>query len=79
MCTLNYTSKPWINQQQANSPEPLDKDNELWGLENVIITPHIAGRLEGNRERVSVILLENLRRYCCGEPLLNVVDKKLGY
>ncbi len=63
----------------VTSPEPLDKDNELWGLENVIITPHIAGRLEGNRERVSAILLENLRRYCSGEPLLNVVDKKLGY
>ena len=63
----------------VTSPEPLDKDNELWGLENVIITPHIAGRLEGNRERVSAIFLENLRRYCSGEQLLNVVNKKLGY
>lgn len=63
----------------VTDPEPLDESNELWGMENVIITPHIAGLLEGNRDRVSAILLENLRRYCSGEPLINVVDKALGY
>ncbi len=63
----------------VTEPEPLNEDSELWGMDNVIITPHIAGMLEGNRARVSEILLENLRRYCSGEPLMNVVDKQLGY
>ena len=63
----------------VTDPEPLNEDNELWSMENVLITPHIAGMLEGNRDRVSAILLENLRRFCNGEPLLNVVDKQLGY
>ena len=48
-------------------------------MENVLITPHIAGMLEGNRDRVSEILLENLTRFCKGEPLRNIVDKQLGY
>ncbi len=63
----------------VTDPEPLNEDNELWSMENVLITPHIAGMLEGNRDRVSAILLDNLRRFCSGEPLLNVVDKQLGY
>ncbi len=63
----------------VTDPEPLNEENELWNLDNVIITPHVAGMLEGNRDRVSSVLLENLRRYCSGEPLMNVVDKVLGY
>ena len=63
----------------VTDPEPLNADNELWGLENVLITPHIAGMLEGNSERVSTILLENLKNFVKGEPLFNVVDKALGY
>ena len=63
----------------VTDPEPVNGENELWGLDNVIITPHVAGMLEGNRDRVSEILLENLEHFCKGEPLKNVVDKKLGY
>jgi len=63
----------------VTDPEPLNKENELWGMENVIITPHVAGSLEGNSARVSEILLENLTRYCSGRPLINVVDRALGY
>lgn len=63
----------------VTDPEPLNENSALWGMENVIITPHVAGMLEGNSERVAEILLENLRRFCSGEPLMNVVDKTLGY
>lgn len=63
----------------VTDPEPLNEDNPLWDLENVLITPHIAGMLEGNRDRVSEILLENLTSFCKGEPLRNIVDKQLGY
>jgi phosphoglycerate dehydrogenase-like enzyme len=59
--------------------EPLPPDSPLWGLPNVLITPHIAGNREGWQEAVFELLRENLRRYFAGEPLLNLVDKEAGY
>ena len=59
--------------------EPLPEDSPLWGLENVIVTAHYAGITPYYDERAMAIFLDNLRRYKAGEPLRNVVDKKLGY
>lgn len=59
--------------------EPLPKDSPLWGMENVIITSHYAGATPRYHERAMAIFLDNLRRYRAGEPLRNVVDKRLGY
>ena len=59
--------------------EPLPEDSPLWGLENVIVTAHYAGITPRYDERAMAIFLDNLRRYKAGEPLRNVVDKKLGY
>lgn len=59
--------------------EPLSPDSPLWRMENVIITPHIAGSMDNYIDRALEIFGENLRRYRAGEPLMNVVDKKLGY
>jgi phosphoglycerate dehydrogenase-like enzyme len=56
--------------------EPLPPDHPLWAMENVVITPHIAGvgeHIAGRRHRV---LFDNLRRFVAGELLLNVVDKE---
>ena len=59
--------------------EPLPEDSPLWDMENVILTPHAAGRSQ-NRPRPTVELFcDNLRRYQEGRPLRNVVDKKLGF
>jgi phosphoglycerate dehydrogenase-like enzyme len=55
--------------------EPLPLDHELWGMENVIITPHCAAASPRVPERHLETLLENLRRFVAGKPLLNVVDK----
>ncbi|MEJ6701975.1 MAG: NAD(P)-dependent oxidoreductase, partial [Akkermansiaceae bacterium] len=63
----------------VTDPEPLPANHELWKQANVIITPHIASRSEVTNERRSALLVENLRRFGAGEPLLNVVDKKAGY
>jgi len=60
-------------------PEPLTKGHPLWELENVIITPHIAGRSDGENARYLALFAENLRRFSAGLPLLNVVDKEKGY
>ena len=62
----------------VTDPEPLPADHPLWQMDNVIITPHVAGR-GGNRVRHAILLKENLRRFVAGEALLNVVDPKLGY
>jgi phosphoglycerate dehydrogenase-like enzyme len=62
----------------VTEPEPLPADHVLWQMKNVIITPHMAGRGSA-RERQSVLLKENLRRYVDGDALLNVVDPERGY
>lgn len=63
----------------VTDPEPLTKGHPLWSHPNVVITPHVAGRSAVTDERRTALLVENLRRFAAGEPLLNVVDKKLGY
>jgi len=59
--------------------EPLPEASELWGLPNVVITPHVAGATPKYWTRVANLFADNLRRFLDGQPLLNVVDKKLGY
>lgn len=63
----------------VTNPEPLPKGHPLWRLENVIITPHIAGQSDGVQARRMALIVENVSRFVRGEPLLNVVDKKKGY
>lgn len=63
----------------VTSVEPLPADNELWTAPNVIITPHCSPASEQTRDNVLALVRENLRRYLAGEPLTNLVDKKLGY
>jgi phosphoglycerate dehydrogenase-like enzyme len=59
--------------------EPLPEDSPLWGLENVIMTSHYSGLTPEYDARGIEIFLDNLTRYQQGEPLRNVVDKRLGY
>lgn len=63
----------------VTDPEPLPKGHPLWKFENVIITPHIAGRSDKDRGRMVGTIKENIRRFVEGQPLLNVVDKQKGY
>lgn len=62
----------------VTEPEPLPADSPLWLRDDVIITPHVAGR-GGERERHTILLIENLQRYIAGDRLLNVVDPEKGY
>jgi len=62
--------------------EPLPEDHPLWGLPNVLITPHVSGVTRGFWSRESDLILRNLRRYLADEPRShweNVVDKRAGY
>src|SRR5204863_4314357 len=53
----------------VTDPEPLPQGHPLWTTGRVIITPHIAGRSDGERERFHDIYLENLIRFGRGERL----------
>ena len=59
--------------------EPLPSSSPLWDTPNLIITPHTAGLSPGRIKRLTDFFCANLRRYLNEEPLLNVVDPKLGY
>ena len=60
--------------------EPLPPDHKLWGLPNVLMTPHVAVRdAENLPERRVQIILDNARRFLKGEPLTNIVDKTKWY
>ncbi len=63
----------------VTDPEPLAEDHPLRQMRNVVITPHIAGLSEHNRERSFALIRANLERFVGGLPLYNVVDKALGY
>jgi phosphoglycerate dehydrogenase-like enzyme len=54
--------------------EPLPADDPLWQLDNVLISPHTAALSTKENARIVDLFVTNLRRYCDGEPLLNVVD-----
>jgi phosphoglycerate dehydrogenase-like enzyme len=60
-------------------PEPLSPESPLWGMKNVIVSPHISGGTEIYNERAVEIFAENLRRFLDGRSLENVVDPARGY
>ncbi len=60
-------------------PEPLPDGHPLWSMDNVIVTPHIAGVAKERAERNMRLILDNLRRLAAGESLSSVVDPEAGY
>jgi phosphoglycerate dehydrogenase-like enzyme len=59
--------------------EPPEATDLLWSEPNLLLTPHVARSLERPPYRWEPLFVENLRRFACGEPLLNVVDSDAGY
>lgn len=59
--------------------EPLQEGHPLWAMENVMITPHVGAESDRIEERRIGLILENIRRFRDGAPLLNVVDNRKGY
>ncbi len=59
--------------------EPLPPSSELWGLENVIISPHISASSKDYRARVAKAFCINLERYLSHKPLLDVIDRSREY
>ncbi|PYV17832.1 MAG: D-2-hydroxyacid dehydrogenase [Acidobacteria bacterium] len=59
--------------------EPLPPDHPLWRMENVILTPHVAGFSPEVAGRHLALLLDNVGRFARGEPLRNVVNKEMWF
>jgi D-3-phosphoglycerate dehydrogenase len=69
----------WGAALDVTATEPLPAESPLWELPNVIITPHVGGQSRFRIDQMTDFFCENLRRYQAGEPLLNLVDKQLGF
>lgn len=59
--------------------EPLEKDNPLWSLDNVSITPHNSWVSEMRNTRRFETILENMKRFKNGDKLINIVNIEKGY
>ena len=59
--------------------EPLPADHPLWSSERVTITPHMSGDVVGYLDTLARQFTDNALRWLDGEPLRNVVDKRLGF
>lgn len=55
--------------------EPLPRDSQLWRTPNLLITPHVTPKSMDREDRSLEILLENIRRYRAGEPMLNQLTR----
>lgn len=61
--------------------EPPAKDDPLWEIPNLLITPHTAGNmtLAYTVNRIVDLFLEDLDRYCAGEKPTRLIDRNRGY
>ena len=59
--------------------EPPRPDSQLWTAPNLVITPHVGGQSAHRIDAMTDFFCDNLRRHLEGRPLLNLVDKRLGF
>ena len=61
--------------------EPLEKDDPVWELPNLLITPHTAGNmtLVHTVNRIVEMFLEDLDAYCAGRKPRRLIDRTRGY
>ena len=59
--------------------EPLPLDSELWELDNVLITPHIANLDKNYWKNEISLFIDNLKRFSNNYDLRNVINLERGY
>jgi phosphoglycerate dehydrogenase-like enzyme len=59
--------------------EPLPEDSPMWDAPNLIVSPHMSGDTHDFRQAVAARFAQNLRRFAAGQPLENLIDRKLGF
>lgn len=56
--------------------EPLPTDSPLWDAPNLVLTPHMTPRMPDKTQRSINTIVENVRRYRAGQPLLNAISPR---
>ncbi|HTQ59313.1 MAG TPA: D-2-hydroxyacid dehydrogenase [Candidatus Solibacter sp.] len=59
--------------------EPLPAGHPFYKVENVLLSPHCADHTPDWLDNAMLFFIEQYERFRKGEPLRNMVDKKLGY
>ena len=59
--------------------EPPRPGHPFYGLDNVILSPHVSGFIPSYDDKCAELFAENLRRFLEGAPLVNLVDRARGY
>ncbi len=57
-------------------PEPPAADSLLWALPNILMTPHIAGSVDGECARMGAEMIQELERLSNGSPLLHSLTRE---
>jgi len=64
----------------AFDPEPIDSNSKLWDTPNLVITPHVSSDDGESYVRLTLeLFIKNLKLFIENKPLVNQIDKKLGY
>jgi len=63
----------------VTDPEPLPDGHPLWGMPNVIITPHTADWPEIVGQLLAGRISANVALFAAGQPLEGRVDPSAGY
>lgn len=61
----------------VTDPEPLPAGHPFWHHPDIWLTPHVASQTQN--ESAMSALLDNLRRYQRGEPMVGMIDRNRGY
>ena len=59
--------------------EPLATDSVLWGLPNVVISPHTAALTAAEDRLIAELFADNATRLLDGEEMINVINKREFY
>jgi phosphoglycerate dehydrogenase-like enzyme len=60
----------------TTDPEVLPEDSPLYDMPNVLLTPHIAGSLGSEAERLSDYIVEEVERFATGAPMKHLVTRE---
>ena len=58
----------------VTDPEPLPPGHALWSAPGLLLSPHVGGNTTAFLPRARRLVAEQVRRYCIGESLRNVIS-----
>lgn len=80
---IKALEEKWISGAALDvfGKEPLPSSSKLWDLDNVIITPHVAGPTPRYMDRLTQVFVNNLQKYVLDKKteMVNVIDYNKGY